>query len=58
MTNEASKTEETVTLTAEQARMIADTIAWNIDLDTVRYDNGDEARADFLVAFRDQHRKA
>lgn len=42
----------TMRLSASQARWVAETIAWNVDLDTVRLDNGDADRAAFLDALK------
>jgi hypothetical protein len=45
----------TITLTCEQAMHIANTLAWNVDLDTVEDDdwNTGGTRADTVRAFRD-----
>jgi hypothetical protein len=37
-------------LTPEQAAMVVDTLAWNVDVDTVRCDNEDPERATFIKA--------
>lgn len=43
----------TLELTREQAREIADTLGWNVDLDTVRDDvDGGEHRAETIQWFR------
>lgn len=46
-----------IVVTHAQARMIADTIAWNVDMDTVAYDNDEPERADFLAMLKDAIRK-
>ena len=40
------------TFTAAQVEWLRQTVRWNVDMDTVRFDNGDEDRADFLDALR------
>lgn len=52
--NDAAESAEHTILSPEQALWIAQTIAWNVDLETVRVDNGDVERADFLAAFADR----
>lgn len=47
-----------VTMTRTQLAALANTIAWNVDMDTVEIDNGEPERAAFLATFRDRARAA
>lgn len=47
----------TMVLNPTQATWIIETVTWNVDFDTVRFDNQDTDRADFLAKIEELYRR-